>query len=140
MIRLKSHVKGCVDYKPPFPCVVTMNDAAFQAALDSGDLNAAIESAYPYASYLTSRYLYQFRWVTNESDEIFSTAILSMVETIHDHKKYEGKNLVPIMLVKAQRKVEEYLNKLHCVVDYSLTTMYLNLKRGRANPVSVELK
>jgi len=117
-----------------------MDDEGFQDCLDRGDLNAAIESAYPYASYLTSRYIYQFRWVSNESDEIFSTALLSMVETIHGHKKYEGKKLPPIMLVKAQRRVEEYLNKLHCVVDYSLTTMYLNLKRGRANPVSVELK
>lgn len=131
IVRLRNHIKGSKFYKPPVDTDIHLEDAEFDQYIADGRIKEAIESNFPFVTFLVSRFLFQFHWLEVEADELWSIGILEYTETIHNRHKYKGKSLRAVSMVKAQRKMEEYASILNCMVNCSLTTRYKNLKTGK---------
>jgi len=131
IIRLRTHVRGSKFYDPPVKTDLFYSDEEFALAIAQGRVPQAIESNIPFVTFLVSRFLFQFPWLENEADELFSIGIIEYAQVIRDHEKYNGKSLRAVSMVKAQRKIEEYASGIGCLISCSLTTRYKNVKVGK---------
>ncbi|MCP4896278.1 MAG: hypothetical protein GY906_04820 [bacterium] len=129
LVKLNRSNLSCARYTPPVP--VTQNFEDIDTSLpnaEQSDLLLWIPAL------LVSRFLAQFPFLKNESDELFSIGTLTVLETV-DSGKYGGDKIGAICNVKCCRAMEDYINGLNSVVKVCTTTRYENLKKGIETPV-----
>ena len=139
IVRLRNHIKGSVFYKPPVTTDLHLEDPEFDQYIADGRIKEAVESNFPFVTFLVSRFLFQFHWLDAEADELWSIGIVEYADTIQNRHKYKGKSLRAVSMVKAQRKMEEYASGLRCMVNCSLTTRYKNAKLGKREVRTVSI-
>lgn len=130
MIRLKLHNTECALYDPPFPI-----ERHFGTVDTDADQETQIKQLSWIPALLVCRYLAQFPHLWPEADEMFSIAMLKVIETIEE-SRFDGSKIGSVCNVRGRRAIEDYANGLYSAIKICTTTRYENKKKGIVTPRS----
>src|SRR6056297_2980615 len=118
LVKLNKLNKGSAHYNPPFPVVRHFDDIDRNAPADQ-----QIENLVWIPALLVSRFLYQFPYLQNEADEMFSVGLTVVVEEVNK-KGLPGDRIGAIIHTNACAAIEDYCNGITAVVKFSTRTRY----------------
>ena len=133
MIKLNTFVRGICRYEPPVPVVPHFEDIDVSAPIDE-----QIENLLWIPATLVCRFLFQFPYLSNEADELFSIGMERVVRMVNE-ANYPGDKLGGAVNLACRKAMEDYANNLTTVVNVGTTTRYKNYRKGKATPSSQAL-
>lgn len=128
MIRLNPKIRASRSYNPPVLVIRYYEDVD-----TSLPLAEQLEQLLWIPALLVSRYLAQFPFLENESDEMFSVGMLRVAELI-DENKFSGSKIAFAAFPRCNYAIESYVNNLDSIVKVSTSTRYNNLRNGKDTP------
>jgi len=133
LVKLNKRNKGTAHYKPPFPVIRNFDDIDREAPA-----NQQIENLIWIPALLVSRFLYQFPFLRNEADEMFSVGLEVVVDEVHK-EGVPGDRIGAVIHTNACAAIEAYCNNINSVVKVSTRTRYKNLQRMKETPHHIRL-
>jgi hypothetical protein len=141
LIRLNEGVKETAPYDPPFFVERRVGRIA-------GDEYRSVDRSLPdddqiaellwVPALLVSRFLYQFPFLVNEADEMFSIGVQVVVDKVKN-SDVSGDVIGSHVYEKGRAVIEDFANSLDVIVASSTRTKYTELKKGKPLPKHVKL-
>jgi len=132
LIKLKKGGK-VAEYNPPVEVVRHFDDIDTESpATDQ------IEKLLWIPASIVARFLGQFPFLRNETDELFSIGCTIVAKTVSE-SKFSGDKIGAVCNVRCIRAMEDYVNGINSMVKVCTTTRYENLKNGIETPVHTSL-
>lgn len=132
MIKLKTHNTECAIWNPPIPV-----EKHFGPVDITADQETQIKQLSWIPALLVCRFLGQFPHLWPEADEMFSIAMLKVVETVASNDgEFDGDKIGSVCNVRGRRAIEDHANGVYSAIKICTTTRYENRKKGIQTPVS----
>ncbi len=128
LVKLNEDVEKQAPYDPPVEVTRHFTDPNRDAPASE-----QIEFLMWIPAAMVSRFLFQFPFLRDEADELFSIGVEVVAEKVAD-QTLSGSIIGSHITTLCMYRMEEYANSLDSVVNTSTRTRYTNFHRGKETP------